>query len=100
MAAATDVLGGCEQLAAMTHGPTAALGVMVETAGSSGAEAGVAGGASESGAKKLVVPEEQTTLPKASKGMVGHAVWPPSPLVVPPVAEEEDGVEEIERKES
>ena len=43
--------------------------------------------------------EEQTTLPKASKGMDGHAVWPRSPSVVPPAAAEEDEVEEIERAE-
>ena len=32
--------------------------------------------------------------------MVGHAVRPLSPLVVPPAAEEEDEVEEIEHDES
>ena len=51
-------------------------------------------------ADKSVVPEEQTALPLASKGLVRHAVQPPSPLVMPPAAEEEDEVEEIEREES
>ena len=46
------------------------------------------------------MPEEQTVLPEASKGMVGHVVRPQSPLVVPPAVEEEDEVEEIEREES
>ena len=39
-------------------------------------------------------------VPQASEGMVGHAVRPPSPLVVPLVVEEEDELEEIEREES
>ena len=38
-------------------------------------------------------------LPKASEGVVGHAVQPPSPQVVPP-ATEEDEVEEIEHEEA
>ena len=40
------------------------------------------------------------SLLEMSKGMVGHAVWPPSPQVAPPAADEEDEVEEIEREES
>ena len=39
-------------------------------------------------------------LPDVSKGVVRHAVWPPSPLAVPPTTEEEDEVEEIEHEES
>ena len=39
-------------------------------------------------------------LPKASMGMVGHAIQTRSPLVVPPTMEEEDEVEEIECEES
>ena len=39
-------------------------------------------------------------LPETSEGVVGRVVWPPSPLVAPPAAEEEDVVEEIEREES
>ena len=39
-------------------------------------------------------------LPQALEGVVGHAVRPSSPLVVPPAAKEEDEVEEIEREES
>ena len=63
-------------------------------------DAGVADAMLESGAEKPMVPEELTALPEASEGMVGHAVHPPSPLVVPPATEEEDKVEEIEREES
>ena len=33
-------------------------------------------------------------------GMIGHAIWPRSPPVVPPATVEEDKVEEIEREES
>jgi len=40
---------------------------------------------------------ELTALPDASEGMVGPAIRPPSPQVVPPAATEEDEVEEIER---
>ena len=39
-------------------------------------------------------------LPEVPEGMVGHVVWPSSPLVVPPATEEEDKVEEIKREES
>ena len=74
--------------------------VVVETVGSLGAEAGVANAALESRAEKPMVPEGQTVCPEASKGMVGHAVRPPSPLVVPPAAIEEDEVEEIKHEES
>ena len=69
------------------------------TIGSSGAEAGVVGDAPESGAVKPVVPEGQTSLPEASQGMVGAAVRPRSPPVVPRATAEEDEVEEIERAE-
>ena len=37
---------------------------------------------------------------ETSEGMVGRAVRPPSPQVVPPAMEEEYEVEEIEREES
>ena len=63
------------------------------------AEARVANAVLESRAEKPVVLEEQTALPKASKGMVGHAMRPPSPLVVP-LAAKEDEVEEIECEEA
>ena len=39
-------------------------------------------------------------LPEASEGVARHAVRTLSHLVVPPAAEEEDKVEEIEREES
>ena len=55
---------------------------------------------SKSRAEKLAVPKEQTALPKASKGVVGHAIRPWSPLVVPRATKEEDEVEEIKREES
>ena len=76
--------------------PEATAGATV----SSGAEAGVADAPPESGAKKPTVPEEQMVLPKVSEGVVGHAMRPSSPLVVPPAVEEEDVVEEIEHEES
>ena len=43
--------------------------------------------------------EEQTALPEASAGVVGHAIRPPSPQVVPPAVAKKDEVEEIERDE-
>ena len=70
------------------------------TAGPSGAETEVASDAPELGSTKPVVPEELTTPPEAMQGMVGPAIRPQSPLVVPPVAaEEEDVVEKIIRAE-
>ena len=53
----------------------------------------------ESGVEKLSAPKEQTALPDASEGMVGPAIRPPSPQVVPSAAIEEDEVEEIVRDE-
>ena len=53
----------------------------------------------ESGAENLAVPREPTALPNASEGMVGPAIQPPSPQVVPSAAIEEDEVEEIVRDE-
>ena len=71
----------------------------VGTTGSLGAEAGVACDAPESWLVKPVAPEGQTSLPEASQGMVGAAIWPRSPPVVPRATMEEDEVEEIERAE-
>ena len=71
----------------------------MEVVGSSGAKAGVADAAPESGVEKPAVLE-QTVLPKAPKGVVKHTVWPRSPPVVPLATTEEDEVEEIEREES
>ena len=87
-------------MAPSVDGLAVVSGAKAVAIGSSEADAGVAGAVPESLAGKLVVPEEQTALPKASKGMVGHTVWPPSPLVVPLAMEEEDEVEEIEHEES
>ena len=67
------------------------------TAGSSGAEARVAGDAPESRAVKPVAPEGPTALPKASQSMVRPTVRPWRPPVVPQATAEEDEVEEIER---
>ena len=53
----------------------------------------------ESRAENLAAPKEQTTLPDALEGMVGPAIRPPSPQVVPPAATEEDEVKEIMRDE-
>jgi len=98
--ATVDELGGGERLASMVDDPTAVPGEMAGAVGSSKADAGVANAMPESGAEKSVEPEEQAACPKTSEGVVGHAVRPPSPLVVPPVVEEEDEVEEIEHEES
>ena len=57
----------------------AVLEATAGTIGSLGAEARVAGDASESRAVKLVAPKGQTSLPEGSQGMVGAAVRPWSP---------------------
>ena len=98
--AAVGELGGDEQLAPMANELMAMPGAMVKATRSSRAEAGVNNAMLEARAKKPTVPEEQMALPKALKGVVGHAVRPQSPLVVSPSAEEEDEVEEIEHEES
>jgi len=93
-------LGSDERLASVVYGSAAVPEAMVGTARSSGAEAGVIGVALESEAEKPAMLEEQTVLPKAFEGVVGHAVRPQSSLWVPPAMEEEDEVEEIEHEES
>ena len=97
--AAADELGGRERLASTADEPVVVPGATARATGSLEVEAGVANTMSESRAEKSVVPEEQTVLPKASKGVVRLAVRPPSPLVVP-LATEEDEVKEIEREEA
>jgi len=42
---------------------------------------------------------DSATAPEASEVMVGPAIRPPSPQVVPPTLAEDDEVEEIEREE-
>ena len=84
----------------MVDGLATVLRAMAKATGSLGAEARVSDAASEARVEKPAVPEEQMALPKALKGMVGHAVRPRSPLVVPPARAEEDKVEGIEREES
>ena len=71
--AATSGLGGGERLA---DGSTM---VLAKTAGSSGAEARAADAAPVFGEEGPAVLVEQTALPKASKGMVGHAIQGLSP---------------------
>ena len=53
----------------------------------------------EKEAKKLLESNEQTTVPDPLEGMVGTAIRPPSPKVVPPATIKEDEVEEIVRDE-
>ena len=72
-------LGSDEWLALMTDGSAAAPEATAGTTGSSRAEARVAGVTPESRAEKPTVPEEQTTPPEVSEGVVGHAIQPPSP---------------------
>ena len=97
--AAAGGLGGGEQLVPTADKSVTVPGGTAEIVGSSAANAGDAGAAPESRAAKPVAPEEQTVPSEASQGMVGPAVRPRSPLVVPPAAVEEDEVEEIERDE-
>ena len=88
-------LGGGERLGPTADGSVAMPGATAETAGSSAANAGDAGATPESAAAKPVAPEEQPAPPEASQGVVGLAVRPRSPPVVPLAAAEEDEVEEI-----
>jgi len=74
--AAADGLGGGERLVSMADGSATVPGATTEAAGSSGAEARVADAALEAGAEKSTMPKEHTALPKASKGVVRHAVQP------------------------
>ena len=71
----------------------------MEAAGAVGAETRVAGEVPEFGAAEPTAAEDQTAPPEASLGMVGPAVWPLSPQVVPPTTAKEDKVEEIEHDE-
>ena len=64
------------------------------------AGAGAAGVMPGPKAKRPVAPEEQAACPEMSQGVVGRCVRSSSPQGAPPAAEEEDEVEEIERKES
>ena len=71
---AADGLGGGERLALMADGSATEPEVTTETTGSSGAEARAADAAPAFRAKDPMVPTEQMALPKASEGMVGHAI--------------------------
>ena len=93
-------LGDGERSASVEDGSATIPKATTGTAGPSGAEAGVANEAIESGSARPLAPEELTVPPKASQGMVGPAVWPHSPPAVSPTTvEEEDEVEEIVRAE-
>jgi len=74
-----DGLGSREWLAMTADESTATPGATAGAAGSLEVDAGVADAVPEPVAEKPVVLEEQVALPKMSEGMVGHAVWPPSP---------------------
>ena len=92
-------LGGGEQLAPAADG---LVTIPRETAGiaeSLGADVGVADVALASGLEKPAMLEEQTALPEKLECMVGLAIQPPSPQVVPHAAAEVDEVEEIVRAE-
>ena len=71
----------------------------MDAIGSVGTEAEAADARPAFGAEKPAVLEEQTALSKASEGMVGHAIQPLSPQVVPLAMAEEDEVEEIQHEE-
>ena len=85
--AAISGLGGGELLPSMVNELATAPSVIGGAVGS------------ESRVENLSVPKEQTALPEASEGMVGPAIRPPSPQVVPSAVAEEDEGEEIEHEE-
>ena len=87
-------------MASMADGSATVPRAMAEATRSSEVEAGVTNAMPEARVEKPLVPEEQTALPEAPKGVVRHAVRTWSPPVVPPATAEEDEVEEIEREES
>ena len=97
--AAVGGLGGDEHLTSTANELTIAPSATAGTAGSSGVDTLVTSVTPKSRAKNLAVPKEQTALLEASEGMVGPAIRPPSPQVVPLAAAEEDEVEEIEHDE-
>ena len=94
--AAVGGLGGVKRLSSTANESVTAPSATAGTVGSSRVEAIVTSVAPKSGAENLAMPKEQTALPEASEGMVGPAIRPPSPQVVPPATVEEDKVEEIE----
>ena len=94
--AVADGLGSRERLAPTADESAAMPGATAGATGSLKVDARVDDSTLESGVEEPVVPEEQRSLPETSEGVVGHAVWPLSPLAT----EEEDEVEEIEHEES
>ena len=97
--AAVRGLGGSEQLSSTANESVIAPSATAGTTGSSGVEAVVTGIMSRSWAENLATPKDQTAPPEASEGMVGPAIRPPSPQVVPPAVAEDDEVEEIKHEE-
>jgi len=98
--ATTGGLGSGEWLAPTVDGSATLPGATTEAVGALEAGARATNVAPESGAGRPVVLEEQVALLETLEGVVGIAIWPPSPQVAPPAAEEEDEVEEIEHEES
>ena len=93
-------LGDGEWSALAEDGLATTREAMVGTIGPSGSKTGAASAAPKCGSTEPEVREELTAQPEAAQGMVGPAVRPKSPPVVPPAAmEEEDVVEEIIRAE-
>ena len=87
-------------MAPTVDGSAAMPEATAENAGSSVANAGDADAAPKLGAAKPVAPKEQPVTPEVLQGVVGPAIRPWSPSVVPPAMAEEDEVEEIEREQS
>ena len=92
-------LGGGEQLPSTTNKSATVPSATGGATASSRVETIATSIASKSGAENLAVPKEQTLLPEALESMVGPAIRPLSPQVVPLAVAEEDEVEEIEHEE-
>ena len=78
-AAAIGGLGGGEGSTSSANGSATLPKATAEAAGAVGAETRVAGEVPESRAVEPMAAEDQTTPPEASPGMVGRAIWAPSP---------------------
>jgi len=75
----TTAIGGLGNGERLADGSMTVPRAMAETAGSLGAEAGAVDAMPVFRTEGPAVPEEQAALPKASEGMVGHAIQRPSP---------------------
>ena len=67
-------LGGSKKLSSMANESATTPSAMAGVVGSSGVEAVVTSIVPESRVENLVVPKEQTALPKELEGMVGPAI--------------------------